>query len=388
LTHALKDADPTVREAAAVAVGRVGSVAESAVPALIAALHDAEPAVAFQAAEALGRIGKASVHPVTQKLNDSNLQLLAATVLASIGPDGAEAVPALTKLIHSKDPHTSREALLALGSIGPQAKQSSAEVIAVLNDSKSADRAAAAFALGKMKSPDAVAPLKAVLEKTEDPTLQLSTATALLEIDPHEQNLHLALPKLSMALNARHHDLRIEAAAAIGRIGPPARPTLHALRRALKDDHPDVRTEVLLAMAAIGPESRPAVPDIVAQLDDPSPEMREVVCHALGRIGHGATEAVPALQKLSHSRNRDERTDALWALVLIAPDAESIKQAIPLLAGLLQSTDPDPIRADAAATLGKIGSHSDEARHALQAALKDSSEVVRKAAEKSLDKLK
>ena len=102
----------------------------------------------------LGHIGKASVPSLVEKLKDPSYQLLAATVLSEIGPSAVEAVPALTKLIHSKNQNTANEALLALGAhIGLWApSRLSAVIIKELNDSKSSKRAAAAYALGRMKS--------------------------------------------------------------------------------------------------------------------------------------------------------------------------------------------------------------------------------------------
>ena len=140
--------------------------------------------------------------------------------------------------------------------------------------------------------------------------LELAAAAALLEVDSHEKHLHLALPKLSKALGSKHPEIRMEAAVALARIGSPAKAAVPALRKALKDENPDLRTEVMMALASIGPESHGAVPDVVNQLNDADPAIREVACHTLGRIGVSAKEAVPVLQRLVHSSNRNERTDA------------------------------------------------------------------------------
>jgi vesicle coat complex subunit len=56
LVEALKDSDLDVRQAVALAVGRIGSEAASAVPALRDAVKDSSPAVSEAATLALGRI--------------------------------------------------------------------------------------------------------------------------------------------------------------------------------------------------------------------------------------------------------------------------------------------------------------------------------------------
>ena len=79
---------------------------------------------------------------------------------------------------------------------------------------------------------------------------------------------------------------------------------------------------------------------------------------------------------------------AAWALVHIAPDAETIKTAIPILSKALAAAPNPQIRAEMAKSLGEIGAGSAVAKDALELALKDSDTSVRKAAEASLVKLK
>lgn len=82
--------DWTMREAAAVALSRIG---EPAVPALVEALKSPDPNVRQQAADTLARIG----------------------------PAAANAVPALTALLEDPDPRVKKSAVRALGQIGPAA---------------------------------------------------------------------------------------------------------------------------------------------------------------------------------------------------------------------------------------------------------------------------
>jgi hypothetical protein len=82
--------DWTMREAAAVALSRIG---EPAVPALIEALRSPDP----------------------------NMRQQSADTLARIGPAASNAVPALTALLDDPDPRVKKSAVRALGQIGPAA---------------------------------------------------------------------------------------------------------------------------------------------------------------------------------------------------------------------------------------------------------------------------
>lgn len=82
--------DWTMREAAAVALSRIG---EPAVPSLVEALKSPDP----------------------------NMRQQAADTLARIGPAASSAVPALTALLDDPDPRVKKSAVRALGQIGPAA---------------------------------------------------------------------------------------------------------------------------------------------------------------------------------------------------------------------------------------------------------------------------
>ena len=88
-----KDKDEKVRANAAYALGSIGSVAKTAVPALTELLTDKDEWVRHHAAEALG----------------------------AIGPDAKTAIPALTKLLKDTAEHVGWTAASALGKIGPAA---------------------------------------------------------------------------------------------------------------------------------------------------------------------------------------------------------------------------------------------------------------------------
>jgi HEAT repeat protein len=83
----LKSRDPDVRFDAAIAVGRLGPRAGSAVPDLIAMLKDENSEVVYAARLSLGRIGKPAIPPllIAMKSRDTNLAAGASVALSRIG---------------------------------------------------------------------------------------------------------------------------------------------------------------------------------------------------------------------------------------------------------------------------------------------------------------
>ncbi|MFO0905493.1 MAG: HEAT repeat domain-containing protein [Pirellulales bacterium] len=95
--------DWTMREAAAVALGRIG---EPAVPALVEALRSHDPEIRLQAADTLARIGpgaEQAVPSLTELLEDEDIRIrkAAARALGQIGPKAAESVPSLMRALES-----------------------------------------------------------------------------------------------------------------------------------------------------------------------------------------------------------------------------------------------------------------------------------------------
>jgi HEAT repeat protein len=112
LVASLKDELAYVRISSAHALGELGSCAKEAVPALThAMLYDASPRVRLEAAVAIWRIDRRSVRVLPVLIGalqdpDEVSRWIAADCLGDIGPDAAEAIPALKKVlaepIHSR----------------------------------------------------------------------------------------------------------------------------------------------------------------------------------------------------------------------------------------------------------------------------------------------
>jgi HEAT repeat protein len=111
LLQALDDSDPTVQEPAIVAVGHLGLLARAAVPKLIKARKN--PALHEAANQALVQVGKGDLPAVLRALDKADgikdrHELIG--ILGKMGPDAAEAIPALSKLAANANLPSTREA--------------------------------------------------------------------------------------------------------------------------------------------------------------------------------------------------------------------------------------------------------------------------------------
>lgn len=191
----LGSADASVRRNAALAIGKLGKIGESAkdaVSALIKTLNDKEWTVRVSAANALGDIGKAAkdavpalIPALIKALSDENWQVRYWTVdaLGRIGEAANDAVPALAKALSDKDYRVRLSAADVLGNIGKPAKDAVPELIKALSDTDHRVRANIALALGKIgeAAKDAIPELTKVL-KDEDSQVRENAAVALRQI--------------------------------------------------------------------------------------------------------------------------------------------------------------------------------------------------------------
>ena len=150
LIRALRDRDARVREDAAAALGKLGTDAKPAVPALIRALKVENDTYLYSmrsaAATALGQIGpeaREAVPALVEALKTGAgefryhyVRSAAATALGQIGPEAKDAVPALIEALKSRglgERDVCQAASTALGQIGPEAKKAVPALMKLLN---------------------------------------------------------------------------------------------------------------------------------------------------------------------------------------------------------------------------------------------------------------
>jgi HEAT repeat protein/lysophospholipase L1-like esterase len=211
--------DSTGRATAIETLGRMGPVAETAVPLLVAALADPRRAVRDKAVWALGTIGRqprVAVPALVAMLNDPAVAWRAADALAAFRADAAPAVRPLIAALGSDNASLRWRAAQTLGRLGDVAIEAAPALVTAASDDQTNVRLAALHSLAQLRA----SPL--VVESVFD--------RALSDADPR---------------------VRRQAALGLGRLGPAARPALRHLHETLADSDAEVRTAAGKALERI-----------------------------------------------------------------------------------------------------------------------------------------
>ena len=243
-----------------------------------------------------------------------------------------------------------------------------AGLIKQLNDSNPAVRRRAAMALGEIgpAARDAVEPLIRLFDDL-DTCRVASIAVGSIGGE--------ALPQLKIALSDPNRSVRYYA---IGSLSFMGKEGVDLLIEALDDREESVASFAVSALGTIGPAAVPAVPRLIGRMLQHSDySARESAAQALGRIGPQAKSAIePILDAMRQDRNRSGNP---WkyadALAGIGPEALPF-----LLAELpddLTVGKSDPyMRAEAIRAISKMGNDGRPALPRLVKALSDPSESV------------
>ena len=336
----LEAPDPTaqmgLRRYAAEALGKIGPASAPAARLLAEALTEQEDVHGLlreAALMALGRIGSPAndaALDVAKILGNENYtsahRQLAARVLGAMGGPADVVVPVLRDALRDNpDTPIAQQAVAALGKVGPGAKEAVGDIVAALDT-------------------------KAVGYRG----LQ-----ALASIGPGAAE---AVPELTKRLASSDGRQPRYAAEALGRIGPPAKTAVGDLVktfRALKDDDP-CRVAVAVALARIKGYPSRAVPYCVTCLESDSAEIRAAAFDALGSLGEKARGALPALVLLVGGKDREPGGKASQAIVTLGRMGTVAKPAVSYLIKVITAREESrrapktPLRLAAIEAIAKI----------------------------------
>jgi HEAT repeat protein len=203
-------------------------------------LSDPEPSVGARGGAALIRLGSDAVEPLSGQLANPDLREAALEILASIGADAVQAVDQITAALSDDEAFVRGEAAIALAAIGPPASAAVPALQKILADDTedSGTRYSAAYALGRIGS--AAAPAMNTLRTLSDSADELMATVAVwaaLKIEPGNiEFFETAMPRLRKALRAESDLARLEAAVALGEIGPHAKAAIPILEIVEEDD--------------------------------------------------------------------------------------------------------------------------------------------------------
>lgn len=321
-TEGRNDPDRQGRRDAARLLGEMGPDAADAVPALIIALEDRDTQVWFHSVTALARIGEAAQPAIPALLED----------LASRGRRGVNA-----KWYRSA---------YALGNMGASALP---QLRSALTDSDASVRSGVIKALGWLgqEASPVVSDLIASLAD-EDEDVRAYAAETLGKIGD------TALPGVEATLDSPNHTARLAALEAVKALGPIARPlTEKILTLAESGPAPDLQARALATLSSVGldPErlaslcwtladhtdqqvrhevanyllDLPAsltIPALTERLNSDSPETRMWAADLLGRRGPSASPAVASLiERVNQAEEVSERTIYQQAIATLGPAA-------------------------------------------------------------------
>ena len=342
LIEALTRADDGRRWCVAEALALIG---EDAIPALIAALGD--DAAQTGAAATLVRIGGPAVPPLIAALagDDGDVQFGALYALREIGD---AAVPSLVGALDAPDGNIRRSAASVLRELGWRPPDDAGAIRYLIAGEAWLDVAEYGEA--------AVAPLVRIL-KSPDREAWWNAARTLGEVGEG------AVGPLVDLLHEADGEVRPLVAMALAEVGSPA---VGSLIRLLSD--PSLRGTAAAAILKIG---EPAVEACIQALDGTDGEAQGALREVLGALGEAAVPPLIQVLTAGRSRVRGHAADILdgmgwepwndaeraWYLIAREQWVELALMGAPAVVPLIRTLngDDDPIRSEAAATLGEIG---------------------------------
>ena len=241
----LTDESPALRQAAVEGIsGLLDGLDEAGrrklAVKLVGALKDPVPSVGLAAGGALIRLGADAVGTLRDALVVPESRNAAMELLAEIGAASRPALDAMIAGLSDEDPGYRSNAAMAIAALGGEAKAAVPALEKILGDEAAVPetRYASAYALGRI-GPDAASaePLLRKLAESGDDMVATVGVWAALKIKPDDTTLFdVAIPKLRQALRQDRELVRLEAAVALGEIGPRAVTALPMLEMLAEED--------------------------------------------------------------------------------------------------------------------------------------------------------
>lgn len=261
LRKGLTDPDPEARAACVNGLSDLagslgGDVREQVAAEFVSLLADPDLDTGRAAGAALIRLGGAAVPALRTKLADPAIRLNVMEILSAIGPAAKPAIGEFITALGDADPQCRGDAAVAIAAIGADAADAVPHLQKMVTDPSAVDglRYAAAYALGKIgPAAAAAAPVLRELAASDDELLATVATWAGLKIKPDDgSQFEAAIPMLRRALRGDREMVRLEAAVALGDIGPSAASAIPILELVSEEDSvKQVREAAAAALAKI-----------------------------------------------------------------------------------------------------------------------------------------
>jgi HEAT repeat protein len=305
--------DPGVRENALRTLPLFGKEARKASHALITELADQDTSLRVNAIIAIGQIG----------LDGENLEA---------------GVKGLSKALMNDAQHINRmQAAVALGRLGTDAKAGVSALCSAVRDSFNSweTRRAAAIALRAVAlekdGPDPKA-IYALVRGASDvcEKVRLEALMSLIYLGRPHQKADFESEKVGLERLIRDRDVLVSlwARVALMRIDKISETHVRVLGQTLRSTNLAHRLNAANALGMIGPEAKSQIPDLIEALGDKEETVIVAAMTALALMGDEASRAIPALQKLTESKNEVLRELAKQAIEQIK-NGDKMKKAPP-----------------------------------------------------------
>ena len=280
-----------IRATAADYIEKLGPVADREEPPVVRGLKD--EAAAFR--------GK-SVEQCVAGLGGSDVwqRRAAAWALVELGPQAAQATPALVRLLD--DPEVRFPALRALEAIGPEAYPASSKLTSLLSHPDAFVRLGATFALAGIAGP-----------RSWDVAV---SGYAPEDVSPYA---HMVVAPLRQALRDSYLDIARVAAYGLSRCGEVAAPALPDAMRLVAGKP----TAAMRVLAGMGPAAAAAVPLLIKSYAAAEGKDRAITW-TLAAIGPAASDAVTVLEQYRTPEN-PHLADTCYALFCIRGEESDLK---------------------------------------------------------------
>jgi HEAT repeat protein len=309
----LRDVDPGTRETALRTLPVFGKDARKATRNILAELRDSDTSLRVNAVILLGQIGLDSadmddgVKAIGRLLSDPQqvVRLQAAVTLAFLGADAKAAIPQLEGAIRDSNNNSfdvRKAAAMALRTVAMDAK-------------KGADSVAIRALTGALKDNCARVRLEALFSLV---VLGKPAQTEWLQNEKHALQLRFRDSDKTVALWARVAWMRIEKVEELH---------LTFIGQMLKNPDAAVCIQAAQALGLIGPDARSQVPRLLEALDDKNDLVSLAAVNALMKMGSDADRALPALTKMAEGTNEVRKQVAQVALDAISKQGPKPKDA-------------------------------------------------------------
>jgi HEAT repeat protein len=261
----LTDPDKDVRRASVRALHMIKADRAIVTPLVVKVLQDSDPSVVMPALHTIAEAGKDVVPALTAALENKEARYWACLVLAEIGPDAKDAVPALIKAVSDERPEVRLQAVIALGEIGPAAKPATATVVKALQDKVQAIHFAAIFALGRIGDASATEAV-AKMEKSDDKLLHTLSTWTLAKLNPSDkQRVTDAVEHLVGNLGGEDREVAHMSARAIVELDPDPAILRPAMEASMAKADAATAERIIAAYASLGSK---VVPLAIKALND------------------------------------------------------------------------------------------------------------------------